>query len=541
MNKINIKTILIIFFVLPVSCIAIVMLFLVQKMNDINNRSTEIANIWLPSVQITERIGAQIADLRNNEAIYLLSKSKDKSIIIDIREDISRLTSQYNDLIIYPIDPEEEKLLNEIKQYYSNYLKAQDDLFSFSEKNEHIKSVELFTNQSLDMYNKLFNTLNELSTFNSVGSSKANDMANATYAEAINTVYILSTVITLILLILLAFGFLAIKNIDRTFLTLKETMSELASGNLTVNLPNIGNSDVGSLYASVNIISQQMNKMMSDIHEQSGNVASSATELATVMGQSATNAEEQNAQVEQIAAAITELSASSEMVSTSVKHSETQALDAMQLCVLGRKIAEDNRDRANELTALLIATAEVVETLKHRCESVEEVATVINNISDQTNLLALNAAIEAARAGEQGRGFAVVADEVRQLAAKTQSSTIHIKTIINELQEHSFNAKSKVAVCLEKVEITKNSTVDSYQQLSLIHGAVSEISSGASEISVASEQQYRAAEEISVAINGAKEMITQNIDGIEKASKTSSLLSEIAEKQRININKFKLT
>ncbi|RYU64638.1 methyl-accepting chemotaxis protein [Aliivibrio finisterrensis] len=543
MNKLSIKSILIIIFLIPASSLIIVMLFLTQQMNNINKQSTTIAQVWLPSVQLAERMNTLTADLRNSEAIHIISTDKSEMDKATARIDTFK-TSMTDSIERYGnrnLLSAESVIFNSFKNQYTDYLKLHDELLLLSEKNENIKATEIFITQSFELYNQFSETLIELADFNNAAASKESDIGDAIYEDAVNTLYVISSVVALILLVLVALGISVIKNLDSTLFALKEGMNELANGNLTVTMPNIGKTDIGLLYISFNVITKQMNEIMTDIRDQSGNVASSATELAAVMVQSAANAEEQSAQVEQIAAAVTQLSSSSEMVSTSVRHTETQSSEAMQLCDLGRKIADESRDRANKLTIQLTATAKVVETLKQRCESIEEVATVINNISDQTNLLALNAAIEAARAGEQGRGFAVVADEVRQLAAKSQSSTIHIKTIISELQSYSVDAQDKVAECLEKIEVTKQSTDESYQQLSLIHDAVSGISSGASEVSVASEQQSRAAEEISEAINGTKEMIAQNVAGIEELSKTSSFLSEIAEKQRANMKKFKLS
>ena len=424
----------------------------------------------------------------------------------------------------------------EVKFFYSNVIIKYFDIYE-----RLVFDIEKLKANDYERSRLAKDIRNILDTSNASNSEMMADIGaiSAENAKSINKIQLTSWGVAALLSILIAL-FITSK-LNYVFSILSYGLNLMAERDFTT-LTNVqGRNVIGQLGSNADLTISSISKAMAEIKDQSNEVASSATELAAIMVQSSTNAEEQSTQVAQIAAAVTELSASAEMVANSVQKTETQAFDAMELCNLGRGIAEDNKNRANELTHELSQTAKVVETLKDRCESIEEVATVINNISDQTNLLALNAAIEAARAGEYGRGFAVVADEVRTLAAKTQDSTVHIKNIISELQVHSTDAQSRVTECLTKIEMTKASTDESYEQLASIQDAVSAISSSASEISVAATQQSRAAEEISEAINSAREVIAQNVMGIDESSKTSNFLSEIAEKQRTNIERFKLS
>jgi methyl-accepting chemotaxis protein len=333
-------------------------------------------------------------------------------------------------------------------------------------------------------------------------------------------------------------GLLLARNINNVLASISRTISAMAKQNLTTLTNLSGTNELAVLATNLDASIRNMANMVGSVREQSNDVASSSTELACVMTQSSSNAEEQSAQIEQIAAAVTELSASSNLVADSAKNTELQATEAATLCELGQNIAEQNKTRADDLTAQLSETASVVENLRTHCVSIEEVATVINNISEQTNLLALNAAIEAARAGEMGRGFAVVADEVRNLAGKTQQSTVHIKKIISELQSYSLDATEKVDGCLETITLTRETSIQSYDHLANINSAIQSIYGSSTEMASAALQQSNAVEEITGTVIGIKEIINQNVTGIEESSKASNFLSELAEQQRSQLELF---
>ncbi|MCL1039172.1 methyl-accepting chemotaxis protein [Shewanella submarina] len=324
------------------------------------------------------------------------------------------------------------------------------------------------------------------------------------------------------------------------FAVLGQTLEAMANRDLSQGTGIEGRNALARLAANADTSMAAMKAVMQKILDQSTEVSSSATELATVMVQSSANAEEQNCQVEQIATAVTQMSISSEVVAQSARSTESRANAALDACGEGRAIVEHNNQRADSLTAQLNDTAAVVELLKERCHSIAEVVTVISNISDQTNLLALNAAIEAARAGNMGRGFAVVADEVRALAAKTQSSTEHIKQIITELQLQSDDAQHKVVGCLHQVDEVRDTSRQAVEKLVNIQGSVTDINQSATEMSVAAEQQSRASEEISQSLNGIREAINQNVCGIEESSQASNFLSELAEQQSAMLKEFRL-
>lgn len=441
-----------------------------------------------------------------------------------------------------------EQYLTSITSFLNKYNKYPevkyftDNIFSsyLSLYHESIRSLQANTEQSKLRVKMVEDITNVISTVNTrqveftqtlnQRSLNASQNVESTQIWSWFGAALLSTFIALVLA----------RNINNVLAAISKTIAAMAKQNLTTLTNLSGTNELAVLATNLDASIKNMANMVGSVREQSNDVASSSTELACVMTQSSSNAEEQSAQIEQIAAAVTELSASSNLVADSAKNTELQATEAATLCELGQEIAEQNKTRADDLTTQLSETAAVVENLRTHCVSIEEVATVINNISEQTNLLALNAAIEAARAGEMGRGFAVVADEVRNLAGKTQQSTVHIKKIISELQSYSLDATEKVDGCLDTITLTRETSIQSYDHLANINAAIQSIYGSSTEMASAALQQSNAVEEITGTVIGIKEIINQNVTGIEESSKASNFLSELAEQQRSQLELFKI-
>ncbi|QQQ50670.1 methyl-accepting chemotaxis protein [Pseudomonas syringae] len=216
----------------------------------------------------------------------------------------------------------------------------------------------------------------------------------------------------------------------------------LGAGDLSVRLNVTSNDEIGQLSGSFNKMSEALSSMVSHIRTAAQEVSSRANALSGLSGGAFEGMEQQSGEITSMAGAVEEFSATSMNIADNMGNTERLAQDNAQQTRIGRTSMEEASSSLQQIATSLSSTAKVVDTLGQRSQEIGSIVGVITSIADQTNLLALNAAIEAARAGEQGRGFAVVADEVRSLASRTREATDEISGMIASIQQETGNAIS---------------------------------------------------------------------------------------------------
>lgn len=318
---------------------------------------------------------------------------------------------------------------------------------------------------------------------------------------------------------------------------ISEIISRIAKGDLSQTLPNNGNET--GIYASIIILNHKLSEIIRGSLSISDNVASASEELTMVMKSTAENSSEELKEVESIANAVNELSKASEEVSANAVKAEDKANKAIESVGQGHQGLQKSIDLTHSINATFNETATMISKLHDETLNIGEVTNVINAISEQTNLLALNAAIEAARAGEQGRGFAVVADEVRSLAAKTQESTATIQAIITTLQEQSKKANDNM---VENVKVMKTSVElsedvqRSFDELSTYVRAISDINTL---VASASQEQFNVTADINKNTGNTVDLVNQNVSAINQTQQAAKDLAQLALSQKETLDFFK--
>jgi len=369
-----------------------------------------------------------------------------------------------------------------------------------------------------------------------------NDITKQVAASALVSNKITFALILMLITVIASIYFVYNRSIAKPLASLQNGVDELTSGNtdLTKQLVVKGNDEISSLAAGFNNLVSNHKDFVTNIHEATAQLENAASSMAQVTSSAQEDANQQNTQINNIATAINEMASTVQEIASKTSEAETSAHDAEESAHSGQKVVQKNINIIKELSDDVKHAANVIQDLKSNSESIGSVLDVIKGVAEQTNLLALNAAIEAARAGEQGRGFAVVADEVRTLASRTQASTIEIQDIIERIQSGTLDA---VAVMDKGVQTATASVVqatDTKGSLDVITESVMNISSINTQIAVSLEEQSTVSEEINKSIHAVNELTMHGDENSERINAASTELNQLAENLNSLINRYQI-
>ena len=328
--------------------------------------------------------------------------------------------------------------------------------------------------------------------------------------------------------------------ITRPLARVNEMLNIVASGDLSMKLDESGTDEFAQLSRNCNLLIDSLRNLIESIVNRSAQLAAAAEQTSAVTAQSTTAIEEQRNQVEQAASATTEMSSTAQSVLASANDALSEIKHADDEAERVKVISARNRQTIELLASEVDSASQVINQLQQDSASIGGILDVIRGIAEQTNLLALNAAIEAARAGEQGRGFAVVADEVRTLASRTQESTSEIQTMIEALQTGAGKAVTVMDAGKAKASDCVSQSEEADQALEVITHAVHEAFDRSTQIATAAEEQSVVAHEISENLESIVTIAEQTTAGSQQTAASSSEVARLAEELQQSVQEFKL-
>ncbi|ALO41728.1 HAMP domain-containing methyl-accepting chemotaxis protein [Pseudoalteromonas phenolica] len=319
---------------------------------------------------------------------------------------------------------------------------------------------------------------------------------------------------------------------------MEKIVQAVSQGDLTYRFQNTGNET--GIYLAMREMVDKLNAMIAQVMQSTTQVTNTSKELNQITTQSKIGAEQQTDQLTQTATAMNQMAATVNEITQSAQMAADSALNADNDAVSGKAVVQATQQAMAELVETMLNVSQTIENLEAETESVGSILDVIRGIADQTNLLALNAAIEAARAGEQGRGFAVVADEVRSLASRTQQSTEEIQVMISKLQNEAKRSVDSMRANMQGVEQTAEKTAKTEQVLETISHSVGTIKDMNVQIASASEEQNVVSQQISDSVQSVNEKAHDTMEGADQASQIADNLSHLASELDNIVKQFRV-
>ena len=312
------------------------------------------------------------------------------------------------------------------------------------------------------------------------------------------------------------------------------------NGDLTQRLPDAGQNEIGAVVLEFNKFVASLQTLIRNVNTEVAQVTDSAQMMLSVAKDTAVGVHKQQGETDQIATAINEMSATVQEVVNNTAHASTAAQEADQAAHQGLGLVKSMMSATSHLANEVQQTSQVINELGTHSENIGAVVDVIRGVAEQTNLLALNAAIEAARAGEQGRGFAVVADEVRSLASRTQQSTAEIQALIEQLQAEAHNAVEVMDKGCQDAKETEALGLTAGEALELITRTVSNIKEMNMQIATAAEEQSCVTEEVNQNVVRIVDVAESTSQGAQKNEESCQELLKMAQELNQRLSGFRV-
>ncbi|BCK13949.1 methyl-accepting chemotaxis protein [Vibrio cholerae] len=336
----------------------------------------------------------------------------------------------------------------------------------------------------------------------------------------------------------LLLGFAFSKQIVIAIARARKLANEMAEGNFSQRAKVTTGDEIGQLITSMNTMAQSLSHIVGEVIDRANTIASTVTQLASSAESNKKSVQQQQANTEQVTSAMAQMAITITEVASSAEESSAATARAQENARYSCDILSETETVSRQLVANAQQSQQMIVELEASTRQIESFVLVVEGISEQTNLLALNAAIEAARAGEQGRGFAVVADEVRALASRSQQATHEIKGLIQTLVERAQSATKMIDSSDRQIEESFSSITAAKKQLDSINLALLELTSANTQVAAASEEQSVAADEISHNMTDIRDAGETIMLSAQETAQASEELAQQAQGLKLLMGRF---
>jgi methyl-accepting chemotaxis protein len=493
-------------------------------MNNMGTKASDVEENWLPSALVSGDIRTNVNLIRVNLYRHILEQDAVKNAASEkvISDTLEEQKMKIKELEILSTTEKEQELLKQFMESWTQYEKQIPVILQESRTGDIPGATALANTASLDV-NEAYEAMQKSVTFNRDSAKQditAAVESNETSQVVVIILMIAATVIALVL------GLWISQSISRSVQSLLGVVNKVAAGDLREVVEIRTKDEIGQLGLSFNEMTMKLRTLIGKVAESSQSVAAASQQISASSEEIAGGTTTQAMSAQTINELFKELSRAIDSVARSAERAAELSNDTKEGALNGGKVVRASMEGIQQLNKQMALMQD--DSIK-----IGDIIEVINEIAEQTNLLALNAAIEAARAGEQGRGFAVVADEVRKLAERSSSATKQIGAIIRGMQDNTQNSVKALAGTIELSEQTGVS-------LDHIISKVNETAQQASEIAAASEEQAAQTGEVLHSIESIASASEEAAEAAEETASSSQSLAELAQdlNQAVSLFKF---
>ena len=501
--------------------------FAVNRMTVIRQASVDMGNTQLPSVGYLGTITENVLRMRilsfrilvNREPASL--QEADARIVV-LSDKVRKAQASYAAL---PAGPDEAALYKVFSTTLDKYMQAQREMIDLSRQNKIEELRSLINTRIKDGTDLMGEQLGKLVAFNAEAAKAAGVSAADNYSGAINGI-IAVAVLAALMTVLLAW--LLTRSIVTPLARAVKAAETIASGDLSKPVEVDGKDEPARLLSALSTMQGNLRKTIEQIAGSATQLGAAAEELSAVTEEASRGMQQQNDEIEQAATAVNEMTAAVEEVARNAVSTSEASNQSTQAAREGRDRVVETVDAIQTMTHDVQNTSLMIEGLAAQGRDIGKVLDVIRAIAEQTNLLALNAAIEAARAGEAGRGFAVVADEVRALAHRTAQSTQEIEKMVAGIQNGTGEAVSSMQQSNQRTQSTLEMARAAGIALEQITQSIHQINERNLVIASASEEQAQVSREVDRNLVNIRDLATQSAAGANQTSAATHELSRLA-------------